>query len=81
MRRREFFKGLAGVAVAWPLVARAQERVRRVGVLMTASIEDPETQARVKAFVQRMQELGWIAGSNIGYDIRWTPALSMASAK
>ena len=71
MRRREFVKGLAGVAMAWPLGARAQERVRRVGVLMTSSIEDPETQVRVRALLQRMQELGWTEGRNIRFDIRW----------
>ena len=54
-----------------PLATRAQDRVRRVGVLMTTAVEDPETQARVKAFLQGMRELGWIEGGNIRFDIRW----------
>lgn len=57
--------------MAWPLAALAQERVRRVGVLMTTSLDDPETQARTKAFLQGMQELGWVEGRNIRFDIRW----------
>jgi putative ABC transport system substrate-binding protein len=72
MRRRAFISLLGG-AVAWPLAARAQqgERVRRVGVLMTTSLIDPETQTRAKAFLQGMQELGWTEGRNVRFDIRW----------
>ena len=71
MRRREFFKGLGGAAVVLPLAAHAQERTRRVAVLMTTPLGDPETQARIKAFLQGMQELGWTEGRNIRFDIRW----------
>ena len=60
-------KGLVVLLVAWPLAARAQERVRRIGVLMTTSLGDPETQARTKAFLQGMQELGWTEGRNIRF--------------
>ena len=43
MRRREFITVLGGAAV-WPVSARAQqpERMRRIGVLMPASADDPE---------------------------------------
>ena len=71
MRRREFIKGLVGTTVVWPLTAFAQERVRRVGVLMTTSLGDFATQARAKAFLQGMQELGWIEGRNVRFDIRF----------
>ncbi|MGB8613566.1 MAG: ABC transporter substrate-binding protein [Pseudolabrys sp.] len=71
MRRREFFKGLAGAALVLPLAAHAQERTRRVAVLVTTPLGDPETQARIKAFLQGMQELGWTEGRNIRFDIRW----------
>ena len=53
MRRREFVT-LLGVAAAWPLAARAQqrERMRRIGVLMPWASDDPEAQARIGAFLQ-----------------------------
>jgi putative ABC transport system substrate-binding protein len=72
MRRREFIL-LAGAAVAWPRSARAQhgERMRRIGVLMTSVADDPEGQARLAAFVQGLQQLGWVVGRNVRIDTRW----------
>ena len=72
MRRREFITLLGGVA-AWPLAARAQqgERVRRVGILLPASADDPAWQARVGAFLQGMGQLGWSIGRNLQVDTRW----------
>ncbi|MFZ0065207.1 MAG: ABC transporter substrate-binding protein [Pseudolabrys sp.] len=73
MRRRDFIT-LVGGAAAVPLAARAQqrERVRRIGVLMSAAAEDPEGQARIAAFRQGFQTLGWTEGKNVQIDIRWT---------
>ena len=72
MKRREFITLLGGTA-AWPLAARAQQdgRVRRVGVLMTTAADDPEGQARLAAFLQGLQQLGWIDGRNARIDTRW----------
>jgi hypothetical protein len=72
MRRREFIAGLGGAA-AWPLVARAQSRepMRRIGILSPLAENDPEGQARVSAFVQALQQLGWISGKNVLIDYRW----------
>jgi hypothetical protein len=58
MRRRDFIAGLGGAA-ALPLAANAQERVRRIGVLMSTGAGDRLGQARLAAFVQGMQEFGW----------------------
>jgi putative tryptophan/tyrosine transport system substrate-binding protein len=72
MRRREFIVVLGGAAAAWPLATRAQaERVRHVGVLMAAAADDPEYQARIMAFLQRLQQLGWADSSNVRVDTRW----------
>src|SRR5262245_10040411 len=60
MRRREFISLVSGAAAAWPLVARAQaERMRRIGVLMNLASDDAEGQARLSAFHQGLQQLGW----------------------
>jgi putative ABC transport system substrate-binding protein len=73
MRRRDFVKGIVGSAAAWPLAARAQQadRMRRIGVLMNAAADDPEGQARIAAFHQGLQELGWTLGRNARIDARW----------
>src|SRR5262249_39088217 len=73
MRRREFITLLGSAVAAWPFGALAQqaERVRRVGVLMNARSDDPDGQARLIAFVQGLQELGWSDGRNVRIDIRW----------
>src|SRR5262245_40198605 len=63
-----------GAAVAWPLAVRAQpttERVRRIGVLMSTTADDPEGQARIAAFHQGLQEWGWTLGRNARVDVRW----------
>ena len=75
MRRRDFIKGIAGSAVAWPLAARAQrpERMRRVGVLMGFAEDDPETKARIAGFRQGLEKRGWSEGRNVSFDIRFTP--------
>ena len=73
IRRREFITLLGGAAAAWPLAARAQqpERMRRIGVLMNLAADDPEGQARIAAFLQGLQQLGWTDGRNVRIDTRW----------
>jgi putative tryptophan/tyrosine transport system substrate-binding protein len=73
MRRREVIAGLAGAAVASPRSASAQqgERVRRIGVLMNVASDDPEAQARIAAFRQELQQLGWTDGRDLRIDYRW----------
>jgi putative tryptophan/tyrosine transport system substrate-binding protein len=73
MQRREFITLIGGAAAAWSMEARAQQpdRVRRVGVLMAAAADDPEYQARIVAFLQQLQQLGWVDSSNVRVDTRW----------
>jgi putative tryptophan/tyrosine transport system substrate-binding protein len=70
MRRREFIAGLGGAA-AWPLAVRAQQAVRRVGMLSTAAESDVSAQERIGAFRKSLQELGWVDGTNLRIDYRW----------
>jgi ABC-type uncharacterized transport system substrate-binding protein len=72
MKRREFIT-LFGGAAMWPLAVRAQqsERVRRIGVLGALASDDPEVQARMSAFLQGLQQLGWTVGRNVQIEYRW----------
>jgi len=72
--KRRAFITLIGGAAAWPLAARAQqgERMRRIGVLMHTAADEPESQARLAAFMQGLQELGWAVGRNMRIDYRWS---------
>ena len=80
MKRRNFITLVSGAAAcavgaaAWPFAAPAQQKsppARRIGVLMGLSAEDPESQARLAAFAQGLQQAGWTIGENIRIDYRW----------
>src|SRR5262245_23795352 len=72
MKRRDFIVLLGGAAAAWPLAARAQERARRIGVFVGATAAgDAEGQARIDAFRQAMELLGWTTGRNLQIESRW----------
>ena len=72
MKRRKFIASLGG-AVAWPVVARAQQpgQMRRIGVLLNVTADNPRGQAGVAAFQQVLQQLGWSDGRNVRIDTRW----------
>jgi putative ABC transport system substrate-binding protein len=74
MRRRDFLGVLGGAAAAVPFAARAQqpERIRRIGMILPASSDDSKWQARIGAFLQEMQQSGWLIGRNMRIDTRWT---------
>jgi putative ABC transport system substrate-binding protein len=80
MKRREFITLLSGAAAVWPLAARAQQdarmqqsrRMRRVAALMPYTANDPQSQNRNAAFLQGLQQLGWIVGENLQIDYRWS---------
>jgi putative ABC transport system substrate-binding protein len=73
MRRRDFITLVGGSAVAWPHALRAQQsgQMRRIGVLMPYARDDSEAQARIAAFVQGLQKLGWTEGRNLQIEYRW----------
>ena len=70
MRRREFMSLLRGAATS-PLVARAQDRIRRIGVLSAVAENDPEARGNVTAFRQALEKLGWTDGGSVRIDYRW----------
>src|ERR1700674_542692 len=73
MRRREFITlgAAAPLSLLWPGIARAQQGVRRVGVLMNALQGDPGGQAEIAAFAKGLAEQGWVEGRNIHVEFRW----------
>ncbi len=73
MNRREFIGTLAGGLLAAPLVAEGEQAggMRRIGVLMNVGADDPQGQARLAAFQQALQQLGWSDGRNVRVDTRW----------
>src|SRR5262249_28711731 len=62
-----------GGAAAWPLAARAQqgEPMRSIGVLTPDAEDDPEVEARLTAFRQGLDRLGWSVGRNVRIDYRF----------
>jgi putative ABC transport system substrate-binding protein len=79
MRRREFITLLGSTtasSLTWPLAVRAQqaERMRRVGILVSATADDTEFQTWIGAFLQELQKLGWSLGQNVRIETRWATA-------
>jgi putative ABC transport system substrate-binding protein len=75
MKRREFITLSGGAAVAWPLPLSAQQpdRVRRIGVLVGLSEDDPGMKPRLAALRQELDRLGWMEGHNVRIDHRYAP--------
>ena len=73
IRRRRFIT-LLGCATAWPLAGRAQqgERMRRVAFLHPYAENNPEVLARVVAFRQGLEALGWTENRNIQIEHRYS---------
>jgi putative tryptophan/tyrosine transport system substrate-binding protein len=73
MQRRQFITFL-GAGIGWSVAARAQQpgRVRRAGVLIPFPDDEALVKEYIRAFTQRLHELGWDEGRNIRFDLRFT---------
>jgi len=73
MRRRDFIAIAGGLTATWPLATRAQQdnRVRRIGVFMNLSEDDPDGTRWIAALLKSLDEFGWTEGRNIRLDFRW----------
>jgi putative ABC transport system substrate-binding protein len=77
MKRREFITLLGGAAAAWPIAAtyaQQPDRMRRIGVLVILTEDDPDTKARLAGLRQGLERLGWFEGRNVHIDYRFDPA-------
>ena len=61
IRRREFITLLGG-AVAWPLYARAQQKIPRIGILIFTETE------HMGPFRESLRDLGYLDGRNIQFE-------------
>ena len=69
LKRREFI-ALVGGATAWPFAARAQERVRRIGMISGIS-DEAAMRERLSVFLPTLQRLGWVEGRSVQIEYRW----------
>ena len=70
IRRREFIVTIASAAAARPFAARARQPVK-IAVLSGLPENDPEGHARISAFQEALEKLGWMEGRNVRFDVRW----------
>jgi len=79
MRRREFLFALGSAVAVWPRVARTQQGIHRIGFLAN----DPTIpmQAAGKAFLEGLQEHGFVEGKNIIIERRFAQGDSERSSE
>jgi putative ABC transport system substrate-binding protein len=74
MKRRELMLLLGGAALAWPLAGSAQQKAKRIAILMAVAESDPDVRAGLQAFSEQLRSLGWVEGQNLLIEYRWGDA-------
>src|ERR1700738_3522081 len=69
MRRRNFSAALGGTVIAWPFAARAQQAMRVIGLLSSASSRDYAPM--IAAFRKSLAEAGFVEGQNVKIEYVW----------
>jgi putative tryptophan/tyrosine transport system substrate-binding protein len=72
VRRREFITLLGGMAVSWPLTARSQQQADKLPTIGFLGADEVAFSPWTSAFVARLRELGWIEGTTISLEYRWS---------
>ena len=71
MRRREFITIVGGMAVTWPLAARAQQLGRLPTIGFLGAADGPTWTVWTAAFAERLRQLGWVEGRTVAIEYRW----------
>jgi putative ABC transport system substrate-binding protein len=69
IERRKFLATLGGAAVAWPLVAQAQQPTPIVGLINGRSAQGAVR--NVAAFRKGLDETGYVEGQNVMVEYHW----------
>jgi putative ABC transport system substrate-binding protein len=72
VRRREFITLIGGAAAVWPLPVWAQQpgKLPKIGFLGSGSASASSWSPLTAAFVQRLNELGWVEGRTVAIEMR-----------
>src|SRR5882724_13047552 len=81
MRRRDFLGVLTSASIAWPLIARAQQPAKLPTIGFMGAGSPSSWSQWTTAFVQRMNELGWIQGKTVAIEYRWAEGSSQRYAE
>jgi putative tryptophan/tyrosine transport system substrate-binding protein len=71
MRRRDFNKVVAGLAITWPLAAHAQQPATPVVGVLSAEWPNAVTADRLRAFHEGLNDTGYVEGRNVMIEYRW----------